>query len=74
VSIDWTACPAVETVPGRLSGRPVVRASRVPPDFLVDNRDEGAEWLAENYDLPIESVQEILAFYDRWRKSGCGIL
>jgi len=62
--IDWTECLAVETIPGKLSGQPVIRHSRVRPDDLLANRDQGAEWLAKNHGLPIQTVREVLAFYD----------
>ena len=63
--MNWTECPLVETVPGKLSGAPVIVHSRVRPDDLVVNREEGPDWLAENYDLPLETVKTVLAFYER---------
>ena len=63
--MNWKECAAVETVPGRVSGEPVIKGSRVRPDDLLVNRAEGEVWLAENYDLPIEAVREVLRFYDR---------
>jgi uncharacterized protein (DUF433 family) len=62
---DWSDCLAIERVPGKVSGVPVIVHSRVRPDDLVVNRDEGPEWLAENYSLPLETVKAVLAFYDR---------
>ena len=67
-AIDWTACRAVEVVQGRLSGVPVIKDSRVRPEDLIINRDEGAEWLAENFGLPIEAVREILSFYEEQKE------
>ena len=55
----------METVPGRVSGAPVIKGSRVRPGDLVVNRAEGEAWLAENYDLPVETVREVLNYYDR---------
>lgn len=63
--LDWSDCPWVEQVPGKVSGAPVVVHSRVRPDDLIANREEGAEWLAENYALPLEIVNAVLAFFDR---------
>jgi uncharacterized protein (DUF433 family) len=63
--MDWSECPLVERVPGKLSGAPVIVHSRVRPHDLIANRAEGLEWLAENYDLPLETVKAVLAFYDR---------
>jgi uncharacterized protein (DUF433 family) len=65
VSMNWKECAAVETVPGRVSGAPVIKGSRVRPADLIVNRAEGEAWLAENLELPIETVREVLRFYDR---------
>jgi uncharacterized protein (DUF433 family) len=69
IDIDWTKCAAVETVPGRRGGQPVVVRSRVRPEELIENQEEGAKWLAESHGLPLEVVHEILAFY-RQNKRG----
>jgi uncharacterized protein (DUF433 family) len=37
--MNWTECPVVEIVPGKLSGAPVVVHSRVRPEDLVVNRE-----------------------------------
>jgi uncharacterized protein (DUF433 family) len=63
--MDWSECPLVERVPGKLSGAPVIVHSRVRPHDLIVNRAEGPEWLAENHALPLETVKAVLAFYDR---------
>ena len=55
----------VERVPGKLSGVPVVVHSRVRPDDLVANREQGLAWLAQNYALPVETVRAVLAFYEQ---------
>ena len=39
---DWETCPAVESVPGRLSGAWVFRDTRVPVSSLFANLAEGA--------------------------------
>lgn len=62
---DWTDCPLIERVPGKLGGAPVIRRSRVRPDDLLVNREEGEEWLADAYRLPPGTVRQVLAFYDQ---------
>lgn len=62
--MDWTKCPIVETVPGKVSGQPVIKGRRVRPDDLVVNRTMGEEWLSEAFALPLDLVREVLAFYD----------
>jgi uncharacterized protein (DUF433 family) len=66
--MNWLECPLMECVPGRLSGVPVIKHTRVRPDDLVVNRDEGAEWLAEAYRLPLATVREVLAFYEQHKQ------
>ena len=61
--MDWTDCPAIERIPGKLSGVPVIKRSRVRPEDLVVNEEEGEEWLAEAFGLTLETVREVLAFY-----------
>lgn len=61
----WTDCPVIEVVPGVMSGVPVLRGSRVRPEDLLANLDEGPEWLAEAHDLPLGQVEAVLAFYER---------
>jgi uncharacterized protein (DUF433 family) len=65
LAMDWTECPLVEVVPGKMSGAPVIVRSRVRPDDLIAHREEGPEWLAENFSVPLETMRTVLAFYDR---------
>ncbi|MBL8293294.1 MAG: DUF433 domain-containing protein [Bryobacterales bacterium] len=39
--IDWLACELIEQVPGKVSGRPVVRGTRIFPDPIVNSYDLG---------------------------------
>ena len=48
---DWSICPAVESVPDRLSGAWVFTGTRVPVSALFGNLAEGA------------SIQEFLAWF-----------
>ena len=46
---NWQTCPAVESVPGRLSGAWVFKGTRVPLSSLFGNLADGAtvrEYLA----------------------------
>lgn len=63
--MNWTDCPVVEIIPGKMSGAPVIVHSRVRPEDLIANRGEGPEWLAENFSLPLETVRMVLAYYER---------
>jgi uncharacterized protein (DUF433 family) len=63
--IDWTECTLIETVPGKMSGAPVLRGTRVRPDDLLVNRDEGIDWLVENFDIPADVIRLLFAFHDQ---------
>lgn len=39
--IDWLACELIEQVPGKVSGRFVVRGTRIFPDVIVNSYDAG---------------------------------
>jgi hypothetical protein len=44
-TIDWSDCPWVEVVPGKVSGAPLLKNTRLPVDAIIGNydafRDEG---------------------------------
>lgn len=63
--IDWTGCELVERVPGKVSGRPIVRGTRILADTIVQDAELGCslEEIHENYpDLPLAAIQELIAF------------
>ena len=35
------ACELIEKIPGKVSGRPIVRGTRILPDAIVDSYDRG---------------------------------
>jgi uncharacterized protein (DUF433 family) len=39
--IDWMACELIEAVPGKVSGRPIVRGTRILPDAIVGSYELG---------------------------------
>lgn len=66
-AMDWTNCPVIEVVPGKMSGAPVLRRSRVRPQDLISNLDEGPEWMADAFGLSIDDVRQVLSFYHQHR-------
>ena len=48
---DWLACELIETLPGKVSGRPIVRGTRILPGPIVNSFDAGAtiDELCEDY-------------------------
>ena len=63
--IDWTGCELVERVPGKVSGRPIVRGTRILADTIVQDAELGSplEEIHENYpDLSIAAIQRLISF------------
>jgi len=60
--MDWSGCEIVETVPGKVSGKPILRGTRVPADAVVENFESGesVEEIAYNFDLNPEDIRQVL--------------
>ena len=63
-SLDWSQCPAVESVPGRLSGAWVFKDTRMPVATIFENLECGSdiEEILEQYDVTREQIQAVLEF------------
>lgn len=57
--IDWTACELIEQIPGKVSGRPIVRGTRIMPDGIVNSYDMGESIEDIHEDWPSLSVAQI---------------
>jgi uncharacterized protein (DUF433 family) len=55
-TLDWSHCPAVERVPGRLSGAWVFRDTRMPVSIVFENIEAGAtiDEVMERFDVTRE--------------------
>jgi uncharacterized protein (DUF433 family) len=63
--IDWMQCELIEQVPGKVSGRPIVRGTRILPDAIVDSFDAGGtlDDIREDYPgLSIQQIQRLIEF------------
>jgi uncharacterized protein (DUF433 family) len=58
-SIDWTQCELIECVPGKVSGRPVVRGTRILPDAIAGSYDLGETIEELHQGFPTLSIAEI---------------
>lgn len=66
-ALDWSQCPAVESVPGRLNGAWVFRDTRMPISVVFENLEYGStmQEIVENYNVTIEQIQAVLEFAAR---------
>ena len=51
-TLDWSQCPAVESVPGKMSGAWVLKGSRMPVSAIFENIEAGA------------SIDDIMAWFE----------
>ena len=56
---DWTGCELIERVPGKVSGRPIVRGTRILPDGIVNSYDMGESIDEIREDWPSLSATQI---------------
>ena len=66
-SLDWSQCPAVESVPGRRSGAWVFKDSRMPVATVFENFEAGSdiEEIVEQFHVTRDQVQAVLEFAAR---------
>ncbi len=67
--IDWMACELIEQIPGKVSGQPIVRGTRILPDPIVNSYDLGdsIEEIQEGFPaLSIAQIKRLIDFaHDR---------
>jgi uncharacterized protein (DUF433 family) len=71
-ALDWSQCPAVESVPGRLSGAWVFRDTRMPVSAVFLNLEAGAtvDEIIEQFDVTREQINAVLEFAARSLEAG----
>jgi uncharacterized protein (DUF433 family) len=61
--LDWSQCPAEESVPGRVRGAWVFRDTRLPVATVIENfEDLSVEEVMEQFDVTREQISEVLEF------------
>jgi len=63
-TLDWSKCPAVESIPGKVSGAWVFRDTRMPVATLFENLEAGMtiEEVMEEFDVTREQITAVLEF------------
>ena len=66
-ALDWSQCPAVESIPGKVSGAWVFKDTRMPVATVFENLESGAtiEEIMEWFDVTREQVVAVLEFAAR---------
>ena len=66
-SLDWSQCPAVESIPGKRSGAWVFKDTRMPVSTVFENLESGAtiDEIMEWFDVTRDQVVAVLEFAAR---------
>ncbi|MCX6590883.1 MAG: DUF433 domain-containing protein [Acidobacteria bacterium] len=68
MNVDWSRCPEVESVPGKMSGAWVLKGTRMPVSAILENVESGASLddILEWFDgLDRDQVRAAIAFAHR---------
>lgn len=63
-ALDWSQCPAVESIPGKVGGVWVFKGTRTPVSIVFENLQDGLSFdeLMEQYPLTREQIAAALEF------------
>jgi uncharacterized protein (DUF433 family) len=63
-NLDWSQCPAVESIPGKVSGARTFRNSRTPVKLVFENLEDGMtiDEIVEQYPVSREEIKAVLDF------------
>jgi len=66
-TLDWSQCPAVESIPSKRSGAWVFRGTRMPVATVFENLEAGSsiEEIIEQFHVTREQIQAVLEFAAR---------
>jgi len=66
-NLDWSQCPAVESIPGKVSGAWVFKETRMPVSIVFENLEAGAtiDEITEWFHLKREQIVTVLEFAAR---------
>jgi len=63
-TLDWSQCPAVESIPGKVSGAWVFKDTRMPVATVFENLEAGlsVEEVTEEFSVTREQINAVLHF------------
>jgi len=65
--IDWSDCPLVEIDSSRVSGRPVLKGTRMPVEDVIANYEYGVSIseISTQFEIPATVIRELLSYVER---------
>jgi len=66
-ALDWSQCPAVESIQGKVSGAWVFRGTRTPVSIVFDNLEDGMtiDEVVEQFPVTRDQIKAVLEFAAR---------
>jgi uncharacterized protein (DUF433 family) len=66
-ALEWSQCPAVESIPGKVSGAWVFKGTRTPVALVFENLEDGMtiNELIEQFPVTREQIRAVLEFAAR---------
>jgi len=63
-NLDWSQCPAVESIPGKVSGAWVFKGTRMPVQTVFANLEAGMSVMeiTEVFDVKAEEIEAVVHF------------
>ena len=62
-ALDWSRCPEVESVPGKVRGAWVFKGTRLPVATVIENlEDLSVDEVIEQFDVTREQITAVLDF------------
>jgi uncharacterized protein (DUF433 family) len=62
-TLDWSNCPGVESIPGKVGGAWVFKGTRLPVATVIENlEDLSVDEVIEQFDVTREQVTTVLEF------------
>ncbi len=62
-TLDWSQCPAVESIPGKVGGAWVFKDTRLPVATVIENlEDLSVDEVMEQFDVTREQIAAVLDF------------
>jgi len=63
--LDWSGCELVERIPGKVSGVPLLKGTRLPAATIVENAAGGVSVaeISDLFDVPEAKVRAVLDWH-----------
>jgi uncharacterized protein (DUF433 family) len=67
MALDWLQCPAVERIPGKVSGAWLFKGTRTPVSVVFENLEHGMtiDEIIEQFPVTREEIKAVLEFAAR---------